>query len=672
MALRADTAGIFWDDTPPPKPPAKEKIKCVPPERTWERPDYLPGLDEALAFPVPRLTEDELFQCSVYRRELIHDAEVYPNYFCVCFLEYLSGKVYFLEMVRGQALDTKKLEWMRQNIPLTGFNSIGYDSVMLALAIAGYGTDELYNATLAIIRDGLTPRDVLKRYSIRTPKTDHVDVIEVAPLQASLKTYGGRLHTPRMQDLPFPPGTELTPQQMAIVRWYCVNDLVQTCMLRECLSEALALRQRLGLKYGLELRSKSDAQIAEAIITKELEQLTGKRPLVPTIPPGTRYRYKAPDYLRFQTPKLQWVLQRIVGSDLVVGLDGKISTPADWNDLEFQIGEATYRMGRGGLHSTETKVSYKADADYALIDRDVTSYYPAVILGQGLYPQHLGTPFLHVFKQIVDQRLAAKKSGDKKTADSLKITINGTFGKTANPYSVMYSPDIAMQITLTGQLTLLLLIERLELAGIRVISGNTDGAVILCPRKRLQELNDMVHLWEQETGFETEETQYSAVYSANVNNYIAVKLPDKKGKVKTKNKGWFNNPWNDDENPVAKLFKNPTTTVCTDAIEQLLIHGTPVDKTIRECVDPSKFVEVRTVRGGAVKDGEYLGKSIRWYYAQGETGHIIRADTGAKVPRTDGARPLMRLGRTLPPDVDYDWYIARANSLLEDMGYVST
>ena len=58
---RKDMAGFFWNDTPPPKPPKAEKEKRTPPERTWEAPDYLPGLAEAQAFDIPIYTDQELF-----------------------------------------------------------------------------------------------------------------------------------------------------------------------------------------------------------------------------------------------------------------------------------------------------------------------------------------------------------------------------------------------------------------------------------------------------------------------------------------------------------------------------------------------------------------------------------------------------------------------------------
>ena len=56
--------------------------------------------------------------------------------------------------------------------------------------------------------------------------------------------------------------------------------------------------------------------------------------------------------------------------------------------------------------------------------------------------------------------------------------LNGTFGKTGSPYSVLFAPEMMIQTTITGQLALLMLIEHLETASISVISANTDGIVI--------------------------------------------------------------------------------------------------------------------------------------------------------------------------------------------------
>ena len=335
--------------------------------------------------------------------------------------------------------------------------------------------------------------------------------------------------------------------------------------------------------------------------------------------------------------------------------------PAELKDLKIPIAAGVYRMGIGGLHSSEQKQAHFADADTLLIDRDVTSYYPAIILNQGLYPAHLGTAFLRVYQQLVSRRIHAKKVGDKVGADSLKITINGSFGKLGSPYSVLYSPHLLIQTTVTGQLALLMLIERLELAGIPVVSANTDGAIIKCPVARQGELQAIVKGWERDTGFLTEETRYKAVFCRDVNNYIAVK-EDNTAKVK----GAYAELGSSGN---TRLSKNPTGLICADAVIAFLTTGKPVTETVRQCRNLTRFVVVRSVTGGAVEDGVYLGKSIRWYYAQGEAGEIIYAKNGNKVPRSDGGKPIMLLPKDFPEDVNYDWYEAEALDILRDLAY---
>ena len=683
---RADMAGIFWDDTPPPKPPKAEKPKRTPPERTWERPDYLPNLAEALAFRVPQFEDWELAVAAAKRERFVFDIECYENYFLIAFTSLVSGKVVYFERTSNHDFNADKLRWIVETFCLVSFNGIGYDMPILALALSGKSPSQLKYATNEIITNGARPQDVLRTFKVKALKCNHIDLIEVAPLQASLKIYGGRLHAPRMQDLPFPPETILSPEQMAIVRWYCVNDLTNTAILHESLKGELTLREQMSKEYGIDLRSKSDAQIAEAVIGDGIHKVLGKRPQKPEIAPGTVYRYKVPAFLRYQSPLMQWALNVVRNAQFIVSEDGNIGMPQELKELEIKIADGVYRMGIGGLHSSEKCAAHYADSRTLLIDRDVTSYYPMIILNQGLYPQHLGTAFLKVYKSLVDRRLAAKKAGDKVVADSLKITINGSFGKLGSKYSILYAPDLLIQVTVTGQLALLMLIERLELVGIPVVSANTDGIVIKCPKDRQAECDAIVHQWERETGFETEDTQYLAVFSRDVNNYIAVKKAyDKQNKCwldtpsGCKTKGAYSSP----EKPSDRLHKNPTNEICVDAVLALLTKGTPIMTTVRGCTDIRKFASVRTVSGGAVKiyedvlpelgsKQEYLGKSIRWYYGTGprSKGELVYGKSGNTVPRSEGATPMMDIPDQFPSDVNYEWYAAEAEKMLQQIGYL--
>jgi hypothetical protein len=661
---RSDSIGFFWQDMPVAKPPKAEKPKRTPPERTWERPDYLPGLEQARVFPVPLFTDHELVQSCINRERLIYDIEVYQNYFLAAFTSVISGKVIYFEMTPDKGFDVAKMLWVMQNFTTVGFNSINFDLPITALALAGKPCALLKHATNQIILEGARPSDVLKQYKVRKLQVDHIDLIEVAPLRASLKIYGGRLHAPKMQDLPFHPETFLSEDQITIVRWYCVNDLTDTAILYQCLKEQIDLRETLSSDYGMDLRSKSDAQIAEAVIADEVAKLNGMRAQKPVIDIGTRYKYKIPAFLKYESPLMNWALNVVRNADFVVSEDGNIGMPPELKELNLQIAGGVYRMGIGGLHSSEQCVKHEADDHTVIVDRDVTSYYPQIILNQGLYPHHLGPNFLRVYAQLVGRRLAAKAAGNKVIADSLKITINGSFGKLGNKYSVLYSPDLLIQVTVTGQLSLLMLIERLEIRGIQVVSANTDGIVIKCPKVRHAEMEGIIAQWERDTGFQTEETAYRAIYSRDVNNYIAIK-PD----GTTKNKGAYANPWADKKNLALRLHKNPTNQICVEAVEAFLTKGVPILQTIRECKDIRKFVSVRTVKGGAVKDGQYLGKSIRWYYATEQGGEMVYASNGNKVPRSDGAMPLLELPEVFPDNVDYDRYEVDAYRILSDVGY---
>ncbi len=120
-----------------------------------------------------------------------------------------------------------------------------------------------------------------------------------------------------------------------------------------------------------------------------------------------------------------------------------------------------------------------------------------------------------------------------------------------------------------------------------------------------------------------------------------------------------------------QLDINPTALICIDAVKALLIKQIPVEDTILQCKDITRFVCVRNVKGGAHKDGYYLGKTIRWYYSTNCQGTINYISNDNKVPDTDNALPCMDLPLTFPTDVDYNWYIKRTNEILEEIGYKS-
>ena len=300
----------------------------------------------------------------------------------------------------------------------------------------------------------------------------------------------------------------------------------------------------------------------------------------------------------------------------------------------------------------------------------------------------------------VEVELASQTS----RANSLKINLNGTFGKLGSKYSIFYAPSELIQVTLTGQLALLMLIEAMELNGIPVVSANTDGLVVDISDEQYPLYISVISWWEQLTGFEMETTEFRAIYSRDVNSYVAITTDDSH-----KSKGAYAPP-----EPGPSGWPNPTTQVCVDAVCAYLKDGTPIETTILSCMDVRQFVAIRDVKGGGVwsckqveiddwfllvdtgtaqnvwaaagnptltvkrksrpkprmewVDDVRLGRIVRWYYSTGETGPIRYRTNGATVPKTDGCRPMMELTDTLPADINYLWYFAEARSLLNDVG----
>lgn len=615
------------------------------------------------------------------REELACDTECYKNYWSIGFMRESDQKRVVIEKINDGPLDQARIVKILRNHRIFTFNGVKYDVPMILLALQpGITNQALKNASDDIIVGGLTPWKFYEKFGLQVPDwLDHIDMMEVspgAPQRLSLKHTGARLHCETIQELPIDPSATIGEMERMAMLAYLPNDLRVTRLLRHELAPQIALREQMSNQYGLDLRSKSDAQIAEAVIKHEVERLTGRRLWKPDLQAHT-FHYDPPSYIRFRTPQMQRLLDEIVSTPFEVHPDGVdtsskdqrkkrlIDIPKSLRDRDIVIGNSVYRMGIGGLHSCESGVTHVSDGEHILLDRDVASYYPAIIIGEKLYPQHIGPEFLDVYEGIRARRLAAKKAGDKNTAESLKIVLNGSFGKFGSKYSVLCGPKLMIQTTVTGQLALLMQIETLEHYGIPVVSANTDGIVSKVPRDKLWQFKAAFSDWEWDTGYETEETEYKGLYSASVNCYLAVK-PD--GKVKSKGNLSEGGPG---QPGAAGIKKNPDAEICGDAVRKFLSKGTPIEETVNACKDVRKFVSVRRVKGGAVKDESPIGKVVRYYFSSASTTPLTYAENGNKVPKSDGAVPLMTMPDfyEVPDDLDREHYIREAYAILEDIGY---
>lgn len=575
------------------------------------------------------------------------DTEIYPNYYLIaCEFDH-GGKVWF----EGTNFNKKMLKFILDNCRVETFNGKKFDLPLILYTIFRDDWDEasLFQLAQALIDNQIRPWDLADERPY-----DHIDIIELAIGQSSLKTYAGRIHAPFMQDLPYAVGKILTKFEKDKVFSYCWNDVQNTRLLRQALAKQIELREAMSIQYSTDLRSKSDAQIAEAVLGRELEWRFGVKPRKPNVDPNLSFKYQCPDNISFKTPYMQEVLRTVLDADFRLGPTGKLIVPDEVKKLHIKLGETAYQFGGGGLHSKEKWEYRDAGNRFYIVDRDVTSYYPSIIIQQGLFPTHLTRAFLEVYKSILDRRVTAKKNKDKVTDGTLKIVLNGSFGKFGSVHSILFAPHLLIQVTVSGQLYLLMLIERLTLAGFNVLSGNTDGVVTQMDFEDKEKFNAIIEQWEKDTGLNTEETEYSKYCARDVNNYLAIK-PD--GSIKFK--GVF---------AESGISKNPSGGIIAKALAAYFSRGVDIEDTVNASTDIRDFIFIRKVEGGCLnQDGEMVGKVVRWYQAQGEFFPLKYANGSGKVPSTDGARIFMDLTQPFPDDLDRDYYVRKAQEVVTNL-----
>lgn len=643
-----------------------------------------------------------------------NDIESYPNYTLFGFKSVKTGQIWTVSLRGKNATlsdhQKKKLTKLLKDKYTFGFNSNNYDIPMQLLALKGHSAKQLFRAGNHIITHGLRDWQTFKLFDIRKPRwLNHFDLMEVAKgVMVNLKTYGARLHAKKVQDLPYAVGKKLTKHEMDETEKYCGNDLDTTILLYEACKQELELRVKMGEEYGLDLMSKSDAQIAETVIKSELMKLgLSKAQLkAPKLSADHTFRYRPPDYIKFKSPYMKRILKRIKKTKFTLSRTktGKLTvdlpdTLTDWKgehaewysklsrDLKkkhehntVKIGDMCYKLGIGGLHSTEKAQTVMPKKKEVLIDKDVASYYPALILNCNVIPSQLGKPFLKVFSTIKDERLEAKhgaaeaklsqkhkKASMLKTiSDSLKIVLNGTFGKLGSMFSIMFSPKNMIMVTLTGQLSLLMLIEELEMKGFKVVSANTDGFVTLLKKKDEKTYHKICKRWERLTGLDLEDTYYDGLFSESVNSYIAVSSYYKDGDGKrvdldepyVKLKGNFR---------LTALDKNPDAEIVSKAVTAFITKGVPLAKTVNKSKDVKDFVIVRNAKGGGIWRDQFLGKVCRWVHVT-DGDKITYAKSGNKVAGSDNCMPMMELKKKLPKTLDREWYLLKAERALRDLG----
>lgn len=376
---------------------------------------------------------------------------------------------------------------------------------------------------------------------------------------------------------------------------YNDNDVYIVAELIRMNQEEVLLRYRISEEYNVDVFSASRSTIADKVIVKLYSKYTGLHPKAfidtKTIRRKILVSEILSDKIAFSTPELNDILSGIRSLTLR-GEKGEF-------DREFTFMGTSYTIATGGLHSNEIPAVYVEDNEHIIVDRDVASYYPNMIRSLKVCQKHLiPKAWFRIADTIVDERLEHKhlakdKSLDDKERDKhataaacLKIVANaGIFGKMGSEKSFLCDKKAMYQVTINGQLFLLMLIEKLELAGIHVISANTDGIVTIVPRELEQTADDICHWWEKHLGLELEFTYYTKYVTEGVNSYLTIKRGGS-----SKFKGRMNPKMFLED--LSKGYNSPIVAKC---VTEYFINGTPVMETLRNAKSILDFCRTQNV-----------------------------------------------------------------------------
>lgn len=519
------------------------------------------------------------------KKNYVYDLETYPNLFCGVFNCNNHETVF---EISGRRNDYEKMFnfYQPENIGFAiGFNNVKFDAQIMQYLISNYKTfrfkqgSELVKLIFSFAQSVIQKANnnefmPFAEWHIKVPQIDLylMNHYNNQNKRTSLKWIEFSINYHKVQDLPYKFDRNLKPEQFDEVIAYCKNDVKATRQFAEECKDLIKLRIAQDKQYPeLRLRNKADSSVGETLFLKfmsdemgvEMKELRKLRTVRTTL----EVKDLLLPYINFKTPELQKALDYFKESTYgVMGYNAKGEYKRKVLETTVKYGGIEYEFGEGGLHASWQDKIFEADEDYHIIDWDVESYYPNLAIKNGFRPEHLGDMFSIVYNNIfVERKKFPKGTTENK---SLKIILNGSYGKLKEETSFLFDAKPALQICINGQLLLAMLCERFSLIeGCTVIQANTDGVTIKIHKSKLDDMMNIVTKWQKLTQLTLERADYSKMVISNVNNYMA---KDTKGKIKYK--GLY------EIDP--EFHKNKSQRVVRIALQQYFFENVPIVDTI--------------------------------------------------------------------------------------------
>lgn len=576
-----------------------------------------------------------------------------------------------------------------------GYNNLGFDAQVLNYIQLNHEqwfdntnleiTNIIYNFVQNLIEG--------QKYGMRLPYYEsqflvkQLDCFTILGLNnearyTSLKALQFRLRWHNVETMSIHHSTEnMSLKDIENVKSYCRNDILSTYEVFKLVlgdtndelykgKNQIHLRFNIKNEFNINCLNFSDIDLGDNLLKSEYSKIS-KIPVNQLPKKGTFRKYIflkncIPEYIQFKTSYLQNLLLELKKS--------KINQNETF-EKKVKINNRIYTLAKGGLHADHSNEIFKADNDYIIEDDDVSSYYPAIVVNNQLKPAHLSDKLLKSYEHVYRERIRLKPLGkkDKKIqgiVEAYKLLLNSCFGKFGSMTSWLYDAQTMFSVTLTGELSLLMLIEMFEQNGINVISANSDGVTTRFHNSKLELKNKLVQEWQQITNFEIETVRFKWFYYLGVNSYIACTENDKYK---------FKNDFVSD----VELYKNPSKRIIPLALQQYFINGVRPEDFIPNHKDILDFC----IRGKAnfstslflkYDNGELIdvGSLIRYYLTkESKAPQLFKIGIGTKdndidsnqnAPNELGIQRVKLFNKIVdkPYNIDYEQYIYQTYKII--------
>lgn len=470
-----------------------------------------------------------------------------------------------------------------------GFNSKHYDQFIIKAIAAGFTPQEVKQVNDYIIGGGQGwDCPLLKDFYFAF---NNVDIKDDMQMGLSLKAIEGHLGLSVQEStVPFDIDRPLTEEERRETEFYCDHDVDTAEQLIDIRKDYLKNKVQIGRLAGLsdvKAMGMTNAKLTAAMLKASKKPHDDERQYV--YPENLKKEYIPPEVFAFFDKMYDLTIS---DKDLFSG------------KLDFQIGDCPGVIGYGGIHAAIPNYFFdEAESGNRVIrNKDVASYYPHLMTLCGYTSRNI--PSAEVFENVLETRMKAKASGDKATANALKLVVNTTYGALLNKYNDLFDPLMGRSVCITGQLFLLELAQHLykDIPGLKIVQLNTDGIMVECDRADLGKLDEICDEWQARTGFELEEDSVVKIAQKDVNNYVEVQ-PGGKSKAKG---GYLVKGIS----TVGAFNINNSCCIVATALKEFFVNGTPVEETIENCDDIFQF-QIVAKAGAKYREAYHLVDGVK-------------------------------------------------------------